>query len=205
MNKYGFVIIFFTFLTSCHRDAYPGSKFAIPAAIRDLISCYKTGDTLIFKSSTNLIDSFVISAIDSVTINEKPLFMTPRNSKSISVYYKQIPEDKWQESWIETPHGGKAQKKSRDGTLISVVKYPDDETTEYYVNFRKFHCSKNDLPGLNRDTIGVNGLKITNYYKIQHCAINPQSPTGIKACFSTMGRGLVAFETNDSITWSRQN
>jgi len=199
------ITILFSFLTSCRQKAFPDSKFNIPNNVRDLISSYKVNDTLIFKSSSNLTDSFVISIIDSVTINEKPFLMTPRNSKSITISYRQIPIDKWQYKWYEGKGDGKEHLHSEDGMFISIVKYPDNESTEYYYNFKEFRCSKNEIPEQNKDTIKINNLKITNYYKIDNCAVSSQNENGIKVCYSTIDKGLVAFKTYDDILWTRQN
>ncbi len=111
-------LLFCLVASSCTWNPYPKEKYDFEKSFRDLIIVYKKGDTIIFKSSQNTVDSFVISAIDS-TINDKNgYFINARNSKSISIYYKQIPVDKWQQFWYE---GGadEANKRSRDGLLIS--------------------------------------------------------------------------------------
>jgi hypothetical protein len=204
--RYLFIITMICiFLISCRQKAFPDSKFNIQHNVRDLISCYKVNDTLIFKSSTNLVDSFVISAIDSVTINEKPFIITPRNSKTITISYRQIPVDKWQFKWYEGKGDGKEHLHSEDGMFISVVKYPDNDSTEYYYNFKEFRCSKDDIPQLNKDSITINNLRITNYYKIENCAVSSPTENGIKTCYSTIDKGLVAFKTYNDIIWTRFN
>ena len=203
--KTPYVIILFCIVSSsCSWEPYPKEKYEIVKSYRDLINVYKKGDTMIFKSSQNIIDSFVISGIDSGINDKNGLFINARNSKSISVYYKQIPVDKWQEYWYE---GGadEANKRSRDGLLIGISKFPDTETTEYYFNFKKFRCSKNEIPEVNKDTIEINSIKMSNYYKIDNCAVNPQNENSIKVCYSTIDKGLVAFKTYNDIVWTRQN
>jgi hypothetical protein len=159
---------------------------------------------MIFKSSQNTVDSFVISGIDSTINDKKGHFLNARNSKSISIYYKQIPVDKWQEYWYE---GGaeEANKRSRDGLLISIVKFPDSEKTEYYFNFKEFRCSKNEMPKLMKDTIEINSMKISNYYEINNCDFNSQNENSIKVYYSTIDKGLIAFKTYNDILWTRQN
>ncbi len=162
------------------------------------------GDTLIFRSSQNIIDSFIVSGIDSTINDKKGHFINARNSKSISVYYKQIPVDKWEEYWYE---GGtdEANKRSRDGLLIGITKFPDKEETDYYFNFKEFRCSKSEVPKLNKDTIELNNLKISKYYKIDNCTVDSENGNGIKVCYSTVDKGLVAFKTYNGIFWTREN
>lgn len=197
------ILLFCLAYSSCEWKPYPKVKYEIEQSYRDLISPYQKGDTMIFKSSQNIVDSFVISDIDSTILDKKGYFINPRNSKSISIYYKQIPVDKWQESWYE---GGteEAKKRSRDGLMISIVKFPDTETTECYFNFKEFGCSKEERLFVNRDTIEIDGLKITDYYKIENCMVSSQTASSIKVCFSTVDKGLVAFTTNDGILWTKQ-
>ena len=179
---------------SCQGKAFPDSKFDIPSNFRDLINCYKINDTLIFKSSTNVIDSFVISAIDSVTINKKSIFTSPANGKSISIYYKSFSFENKKDSL-----------NSKDFVFVSVSKDPYNETTQYYYSFKESQCFKSELPKLKLDTIDLNGLKITHYYKIDNCNHNAQFPNSIKVCYSTIEKGLVSFKTGNDITWTRLN
>ena len=205
MKSSHITILLLIFFSSCTYEPYPKEKYVIGESYRNLIKAYSLGDTLIFKSSHNIIDSFVISGIDSAINDRKGYFIDVRNSKSISVTYRQIPVDKWQFRWLEGKGDGKLHEHSEDGTFISIVKFPDTEETEYYYNFKEFRCSKNETPKLNKDTIKVGGLKITNYYKIESCTVSSQNSNALKVCFSTVDKGLAAFITNDEIVWTRQN
>jgi len=82
-----YATIILLFLSSCYWDAFPIEKYQIDNSFRDLIRPYKVGDTLIFQSSQNEIDSFLISKIDSSLNNRKGHFINARNTKTISVYY----------------------------------------------------------------------------------------------------------------------
>ena len=171
--------------------------------LRDLVDCYKIGDTIIFRSSTNLIDSFVISSIDSTLNDKKGFFISARNSKSIRVHYRQIPIDKWQRHWTEMGSNNNHKKEiSEDGTLISIEKFPDTESSDYYFNFREFRCSKSEIPTLNTDTIILDKLTITNYYKIDNCRYGDES--SIQVCYLNANKGLIAFKTKSEV-WTRQN
>jgi len=205
MRTLQITILLFLFFSSCTYRPFPKENYEIGENYRNLINSYSIGDTLIFKSSQNEIDSFIISGIDSAINDENGYFINAANGKSISLHYKQIPIDKWQFTWREGKGNGKQHLHSEDGTFISIAKNPKDETTEYYFNFKEFGCSKEESPKLNSDTIEVNGLKITNYYKIDNCAVSSQNENSIRVCYSTIDKGLMAFETYNNIFWTRQN
>ena len=199
------IILTLIIFSSCTYRPFAREKYEIGESFRALLKPYRINDTLIFKSSQNIIDSFIISGIDSGINDRNGFFMNARNSKSLSVTYRQIPVDKWQYKWIEGTGTGKDIEHSEDGTFISIVKFPDNETTEYYFDFKEFRCSKNDVPKLNKDTIKIANLKIVHYYKIESCLVSVSYPKAIKICYTTIDKGLVAFITNNNIIWTRQN
>jgi hypothetical protein len=199
-------ILYFIVFSACTYRPYPKEKYEIGDSYRNLIRMYSVGDILIFKSSQNLVDSFVISGIDSAINDKNGYFINARNSKTISITYKQIPFDKWQEHWIEMgPNNEEMKERSGDATFISIVKFPDSETTECYFNFMQFRCSKKGIPELNTDTVKINGQTYTNYYKIENCVVNTENTNSIQVFYSTIDKGLVAFKTNSNIFWTRQN
>lgn len=197
------IILFCFFCSSCVWKAFPDNKYLFDKNLRDLVDCYKVGDTMIFRSSTNLIDSFIISSIDSAINNKKGFFINARNSKSISVHYRQIPIDKWQRQWTEMGSNNDNKRDvSEDGTLVSITKFPDTESSNYYFDFKEFRCSKSEMPILNTDTITLDRLKITNYYKIDNCRYSDEN--SIQVCYLNPNKGLVAFKTKSEV-WTRQN
>ena len=198
-------ILLLIIFSSCTYRPFPKEKYEIGESFRNLFKPYRINDTLIFKNSQNIIDSFIISGIDSGINDRNGYFINARNTKSISVRYRQIPVDKWQYKWFEGTGTGKDIEHSEDGTLISIVKFPDNEKTEYYFDFKEFRCSKSELPKLNKDTIKVDNLKISDYYKIESCAVSVSYPNAIKICYSTIDKGLIAFITNNNTIWTRQN
>ncbi len=56
-------LILCIFYSACYWKPFPDEKYVFDKKFRDLVDCYKIGDTMIFKSSTNIIDSFVITNI----------------------------------------------------------------------------------------------------------------------------------------------
>ena len=193
-------------MSSCSCKAYPENKFNIDKDVRNLIDYYKIGDTIIYKSSTNIIDSFLITKVDSSIYNSKGYFISAINRKEVTVYYKQIPVDSWRRHWIEMgPNNSSKKEKSEDASFIIVEKFPDSETVEVYINFKELGCSINDIPALKKDTINIGDQKFTNYYEINNCATYGNIAMKIPIFYFTIDRGLVAFKDNDGITWTRQN
>ena len=202
-----YLIIFLSLsLTSCFWDAYPNDKYSFDKDLRALVKNYKVGDTLTFKNLTNSIETFIITKIDSANNNKKGFFINARNSKSLTVFYKQFPVDKWQRHWTEMGTNNSDKKElSEYGTLISIEKFPDNGTSDYYFNFKEFRCSNSELPKLNTDTLILDKYSFTNYYKIDNCNIKSDIPNAIQSCYSTVDKGLVAFKTNSGEVWTRQN
>ena len=193
-------------LTSCFWNAYPDEKYSFNKNLRALVDCYNVGDTLVFKSSTNLLDTFIITKVDSTTNNKKGFFINARNSKSITILYKQFPVDKWQRSWIQMgPNNNDKKELTEDGTLITIEKFPDNGTSDYYFNFKEFRCSNSEIPKLHNDTITLNKRTFSNYYKIDNCDINSDIPNAIRVCYSTVDKGIFAFVTRNGDTWTREN
>ena len=125
-----YTLILFLFFSSCSWQAYPDQKLFIDASFRNLISGYKIGDTLVFKTSKNEVDSFKITNIDSTTTNEKGFFINARNSKSLFVSYRQIPVDKYAHSRIGMGPGNRERKEiTEDARLLNIERFPDSEKT----------------------------------------------------------------------------
>ena len=122
MKTLQITILILLFFSSCNYRPFPKEKYEIGENYRNLINSYSLGDTLIFKSSQNKIDSFVISGIDSAINDRNGYFINAANGKSISLTYKQIPIDKWQYTWLEVKGDGKEHPHSEDGTFISIAK-----------------------------------------------------------------------------------
>ncbi len=205
MRKFCIVILLIC-ICSCSWEAFPEEKYQIDNSLRNLIKPYYVGDTLIFQSSQNEIDSFLISKIDSSLNNEKGHFINARNTKTISVYYRQIPIDQWAHSRIEMgPNNAHEKEITEDATLISIVRYPDNETTHLHFNLKIFlGCEIKDSLPLHSDTMRIARKKFTNYYKIDYCADDIQEPTSIKAAYSTIDEGLVAYQYSNGVWWTRK-
>ncbi len=201
------VLTFILLFTSCERKAYPEEAFQIDKSFRDLIKPYHIGDTLIFRNSKNEIDSFIITKIDSSILNSAGLPITPRCAKCLSVSYRQFPIDKWAHSWIEMGAGNKERKKiSQDATLIDICKYPDNGVTQFNFNFKiSIGCELEKTGYLYSDSININGIKLANFYKIEYCNKDVIKPTDIKLVYSTINKGIFAYQYKDGTLWVRVN
>ncbi|HUS00638.1 MAG TPA: hypothetical protein VMY77_02870 [Chitinophagaceae bacterium] len=124
----------------------------------------------------------------------------------ISVYYRQIRIDRWAHSRIEMgPNNAHEKKISEDATLIDIVRYPDNETTDLHFNLKiSYGCGIKDSLLLHTDTMAIAGRKFTNYYKIDYCAEDITEPTSIKAAYSTVDKGIVAYQYSNGVWWIRK-
>ncbi len=202
-----YYLILILFCSSCLWKAYPDEKFIIDDSFRNLVIPYHLGDTLIFKSSKNEFDSFLITKIDSVIENKKGFFINARNQKRIFISYRQIPLDKWAHSRIEMgPDNTHETKISEDATLIDIIRFPDNETTELYFNFKIFYgCRITKIDPIHLDTLDINGLRFTSFNKIQYCDEDLKKPTDIKYVYSTISKGIIAYQYLDGTWWRRVN
>ena len=193
-------------ISSCTWKPYPPEKYNIEQSYRDLVSPYKSGDTLLFKDSSNKINSFLISKIDSVIYDTKGYFINRKNEKIISVSYKQIPIDKWAHEWIgSAPDSAGFREHKEDATLIDIIRDPAAESTELNFNFQIFRgCTLKNLP-LHTDTLNINGINITGYYKIEYCDEDVKNLSDIKVAYSTIKKGIMAYQLLDGTWWIRIN
>lgn len=196
-------------LTSCDYQAFPEEKFRIDNLFRELIKPYHPGDTLVFKSSKNEIDSILITKIDSAINNRKGYFINARNSKHISVRYRQFPIDHWSHSRIEMGANNSEKKEiTEDASLLDILRFPDTESTILYFNFRIFlGCGLSDLKPMHHDTLSVNGTLFKNCYKIDYCEDRDDHDlaTTLVSVYSTVADGIVAYQYADGTWWVRIN
>lgn len=198
-------IAFLSIIASCYSNVYPEEKFAIDSDYRNLIAPYNLGDTLVFKSNRSNLDSFLISSIDSILDNTKGGLMSKRPSKFIVVRYRQIPIDYWSSSRIEMGSNNENRKEVKeDGWLLSIQKYPDDNSTWFHFTFKtRNHCFKEQIELALKDTIFNDTLKIANYYKIKYCPEKITDSASIETVYSSVQRGIVAYTSHNGEQWTR--
>ena len=80
------VLAFLLVTFSCEQKAFPDEQFIFSSKYRDLISPYRSGDTLYFEKKDGGVIRIKITGSDSTISNNKGGFMSPRPSKSLQVY-----------------------------------------------------------------------------------------------------------------------
>jgi hypothetical protein len=200
------LIILTIIIYSCQSQAYPENKFRIDKGYRDLISPYSVGEVMVFKSNKGNIDTFIITKIDSSVDNVRG-FIAPRPHKNIFVSYKQFPVDYWQHSRTEMgSNNSKPRKVIEDAWLLCVTKFPDDNSTELNFNFRTyFGCTLSQIIPLRTDTLKMNNIKFSNYYKISYCKEDIDDSSSVICAYSTVSKGLMAYEYKNGEKWARVN
>ena len=72
-------------LISCSWRKYPPENYSIPQKFRDLISSYKTGDTLKFQDDKGNLSTFLIQKIDSTIVDKRSYFINQSEYKDITI------------------------------------------------------------------------------------------------------------------------
>jgi hypothetical protein len=203
--KYFVYLAFLSFTVSCYSKAYPDEKFAIDSDYRNLVAPYKMGDTLVFKSNRGNLDSFLISSIDSAMTNTKGGFMSPRPGKFIMVRYRQIPIDYWSTSRIEMGANNKNPKEvHEDGSLLYILKHPDDSSTLVDFGFKNWgYCSNDQIGPLLKDMVLSDTVRLSNGYQIKYCPEKTINDNSIETVYSSVRNGIVAYIACDGEQWLR--
>lgn len=198
------IIIFTTFLISgcCSFD-----EKDIEFNDKELrhFSDYKIGDSIYFRSNLGDTDTIIIVAFEIEKYDQCGGIMQrkPQNSRWIRV--KHLPIDKWHWTSSDMATGGETKIMYQE--LFWITKYPTDKTTDYNISFKDFSSRQDTTIGeYFADTLMLNALKFTDYYKVQHGY--PERATGsknIKTVYWTDKLGLTAYESKDGEVWTRES
>ena len=106
---------------------------------------------------------------------------------------------------LPTGGAGEENKVTEDARLIDITRYPDDETTTLNFNLKIFlGCDIKDSMLLHTDTIKIAERKITHYFKIEYCPPDIKDSSSITTAYSTIDKGLVAYQYLNGVWWIRQ-
>ncbi|MEO8174795.1 MAG: hypothetical protein ABI581_16985 [Sediminibacterium sp.] len=190
--------IFFLLLAaiSCKRAnrqfTFEESKF---------FSAYKPGDTLLFESSQNDIDTFSVITIDSSLRTHLGFFANEIQNDKI-IFIRQLP--------IDTSRGATEEfiRKNRldHHEFLSAHKRPEEQTIMYCIRFNGFEsCTQNSF-GEFIDTVTIKGRKFKDCYTFRNQKLRSDSSSEkIVTIYWTVNAGLIAYKCVNGTDWVRKN
>ena len=178
------------------REIIPPEKFIFDSKFDSLYKAVSYKDTIFFENSQNSIDTFVLTKIDSSLVNKIDYFMSPRAAKSVFRKYKQYPINYWADSIFENQGTDKEKKISKEVSLVSMIKFPDDSNTSIRVSFKNFYSSiTGSLGQPSNDSFKINNRYFTNYYTLNSTAksliVNDED---VEIVFVTLKDGIIAYK-----------
>jgi hypothetical protein len=176
-------------LISC-KSKYSADRYVIPGLYRDLISSFKTGDTLRFYDNKKNRSSYLITSIDSSFVDEGKGLMNVRGRKDISITCREL--TKPGQGYGEYP-------------VIILNRYPDLDSATFDLRLKDFYSIDTTRPFILRtDTIIANDLMFTNYYSFRpKNYLELKDPNSISEIYMTKMGGIVAYKNLSGTWWTK--
>ena len=183
------VVVLISFV-SCSWKHYSEDKYLFGKGYQVLIKSNKVGDTLVF-SNYDQRQSFKIAKIDSILHDERGHFINQREYKEVSIHLQEIPN-------------GTIYSFNKEQFNISITKYPDQDSTYFDLSFQGFHGSIASVDfNISNDTLNVDNLQITNFYKFLPWSINSKDSNSVTEVYITPEKGIVAYKDSRKRWWKR--
>lgn len=169
------------------------------------MSSYHIGDTIFYENSKMNTDTILVINID--TTQQKEYGYAWRLEQpaynDISVRIKHLPIDRWH--GFRHEHDG--QKTIEYQEIMSIQKFPQQKSVNYNIYFKDFFNSCNTkFYELNKDTLKINSIYLTNYYLLNSDYFNQSNkPSDIECIYWTNEFGLTAFKCRNGEYWTRKN
>lgn len=188
-------------LASC---SYSEKDFNLSAQERNFLNPFRKGDSIYYQSSSNKTDTIIILGFDTSQKKEKSWLMAKPAFNEIGVSIQCLPAEKWDHGKIHDSSTKHIDTEHTD--LITISKFPQTQQVNYSFSFRDFFWY--DIPAklgiLHKDTLSINGVKLTNYYTVKYA----DSVTGIndiETLFWTESSGLVAYKCHNGDQYVRKD
>ena len=188
--RYFLVILFFNCLISCSWREYPAEKYIISPKYRNLISSFKTGDTLKFQDDQGDLSLYLIPEIDSTLHDKRGHFINAKEYKDISIECHELTNTRpGYENYI----------------LILLHKDPQSDTTRFHLQLRDFYSMDRTMPiVLQKDTVIANNISITNYYSFRsYNHAEQKDPNSVTAIYMTNQDGIIAYRCLNGKWWTK--
>jgi len=182
---YIFLIIFT--LTNCCQ--YNNDSVLFSDSYNELLNLYNAGDTIVFISNNNHINSIIISSIDS--LKECGGFLGyPRKNKLVNI--KHLPLNLWNDG---TEHIQNRPPRLLNQELISIENDLSGKIKESIIGFefQDFNAYLKQMPDKTSDTL-LTYLKIKEYWRlVTDLPKDNQTDTSIIEIIWTTQFGLTAY------------
>ncbi len=184
-----FLIFIIVCLTSC-KSKYSADRYVIPNLYRELISSFKTGDTLKFYDNKKNHSFYSITSVDSSFIDEGKGLMNARGRKDIVITCREL----------TNPRQGYDEYH-----LIILNRYPDLDSATFDLRLKDFYSIDTTKPFVLRtDTITANNLMFTNYYSIRPTNYAEQKdPNSVSEIYMTKMDGIIAYKNLSGTWWTK--
>jgi hypothetical protein len=204
LSTISFTLLITIILTSCCTDSDP--KFNFENNEPKHIVCYHIGDTIYFQNEINDVDTITILSVDSAKGQACTGLMAPEPiGKSCWVTIKILPNDKWCGVKYEHERNNPPKTSIDYQKLIHFIKDPADLSTSFSFMFKDFVSLDTALTKLNKDTLVINSMKITDYYLIKHSFPERiKDSTDIVLIIWADGRGLTAYKNKCGNWWTKK-
>jgi hypothetical protein len=191
-----FVFLLFIFLSCSGND----KNFDLSPFDRTLINNYKKGDTLVFETTGNERDSFLVAEIDSSEQRERGYFMAKPAHKEVWIAFRELSIHPKKKKQVGNPSDSIVDDPSY---IFTITIYPKQKRTLYTFSFGDFYFS-DSIPGmLMHDTVTVAKTVFTDYYLSRDNA-NDSLPAPIKSLYWKAGNGWMGFQSSDGRNWARK-
>ena len=138
-----------------------------------------------FINRYNQYQIFVITRIESETVDKEGYFLNQRLKKSIALYYRQLFP-------IE---------ETSDSRFILLTTYPDDQSSNISFSFRNIHSVKSNAFGVPMSRMNDSGLEFSNGAYLIKNAISDTISNSISELYVKENVGVIGYKDNDSTIW----
>lgn len=179
MRPYLIFIIFC--LTSC-KSKYSADRYVIPNLYRDLISSFKTGDTLRFYDNKKNHSFYLITSVDSSFVDEGKGLMTTRGRKDIVITCRELTNPR---QGFDEYH------------IFILNRYADLDSATFDLRLKDFYSIDTTKPCVLRTgTVTANNLMFTNYYSFRPTNYTEQKdPNSVSEIYMTKMEVLLLIKT----------
>jgi hypothetical protein len=204
-NAFCFSMIWLIFI-SCNGQTFSPDKFIFDSKLDSLFKAVSNKDTIFFENSKNGVDTFVLTKIDSIVVNlnRTLCIMCPRSFKTVFRNYKQYPTDYWAVSTIEN-RGSQQKEISKERTLITITKSPQNDSTTVHISFKNFECEiQYSLGKLLTDTLTIGDHYFSNYYILTSYAKSLiLNDADVELIYVNLTEGVIAYKEKSGLLRKR--